>query len=30
MDSVFAGISDTIAIRRVLYDSTFPIVPENN
>jgi hypothetical protein len=30
--SSFAGISDgdTVAIERVLYDSSFPIVPEDN
>jgi hypothetical protein len=28
--SAFAGIGDTIAIRRVLYDSGFPIVPADN
>jgi hypothetical protein len=28
--SASAGISDTIAIRRVLYDSGFPIVPADN
>jgi hypothetical protein len=28
--SAFAGISDTIAIGRVLYDSSFPIVPVDN
>jgi hypothetical protein len=26
----FAGIGDTIAIRRVLYDSGFPIIPADN
>jgi hypothetical protein len=26
----FVGIGDTVAIRRVLYDSGFPIVPANN
>jgi hypothetical protein len=28
--SAFADISDTIAIRRVLYDSGFPIIPADN
>jgi hypothetical protein len=28
--SAFAGISDTVAIGCVLYDSGFPIVPEEN
>jgi hypothetical protein len=28
--SAFACIGDTIAIGRVLYDSGFPIVPEDN
>jgi hypothetical protein len=28
--SAFAGISDTVAIGRVLYDSGFPIVPADN
>jgi hypothetical protein len=28
--SAFAGISDTVAIGRVLYDSSFPIVPVDN
>jgi hypothetical protein len=28
--SAFAGIGDTVAIRRVLYDSGFPIVPADN
>jgi hypothetical protein len=28
--SAFAGIGDTVAIGRVLYDSGFPIVPEDN
>jgi hypothetical protein len=28
--SAFAGISDTVAIRHVLYDSGFPIVPADN
>jgi hypothetical protein len=28
--SVFAGIGDTVAIGRVLYDSGFPIVPADN
>jgi hypothetical protein len=28
--STFAGIGDTIAIRRVLYDSGFPIIPADN
>jgi hypothetical protein len=28
--SAFTGINDTVAIRRVLYDSGFPIVPKDN
>jgi hypothetical protein len=28
--SAFAGISDTISIGRVLYDSGIPIVPKDN
>jgi hypothetical protein len=28
--SAFAGIGDTIAIGRVLYDSGFPIIPADN
>jgi hypothetical protein len=28
--SAFAGIGDTVAIRRVLYNSGFPIVPADN
>jgi hypothetical protein len=28
--SAFAGIGDTVAIGRVLYDSGFPIVPADN
>jgi hypothetical protein len=28
--SAFAGISDTVAIGRVLYDFGFPIVPADN
>jgi hypothetical protein len=28
--SAFAGIGDTVAIRCVLYDSDFPIVPADN
>jgi hypothetical protein len=28
--SAFTGISNTIAIRRVLYDFGFPIIPEDN
>jgi hypothetical protein len=28
--SAFAGIGDTVAIRRALYDSGFPIIPEDN
>jgi hypothetical protein len=28
--STFAGIGDTITIRRVLYDSGFPIIPADN
>jgi hypothetical protein len=28
--SAFTGISDTVAIRRVLYDFSFPIIPEDN
>jgi hypothetical protein len=28
--SAFAGIGDTVAIRRVLYDCDFPIVPADN
>jgi hypothetical protein len=28
--SAFAGIGDTIAIGRVLYDSSFPIIPADN
>jgi hypothetical protein len=28
--SAFAGIGDIVAIRRVLYDSDFPIVPADN
>jgi hypothetical protein len=28
--SAFAGIGDTLAIGRVLYDSSFPIVPADN
>jgi hypothetical protein len=28
--SAFAGIGDTVAIRRVLYDSGFPIIPADN
>jgi hypothetical protein len=28
--SAFAGISDTVAIVRVLYDSGFPIIPADN
>jgi hypothetical protein len=28
--SAFAGISDTVTIGRVLYDSGFPIVPADN
>jgi hypothetical protein len=28
--SAFAGISDTVAIGRVLYDSGFPIIPVDN
>jgi hypothetical protein len=28
--SAFAGIGDTVAIGRVLYDSSFPIVPADN
>jgi hypothetical protein len=28
--STFAGIGDTVAIGRVLYDSGFPIIPADN
>jgi hypothetical protein len=28
--STFAGISDTVTIGRVLYDSNFPIIPVDN
>jgi hypothetical protein len=28
--SAFTGIGNTVAIRRVLYDSGFPIVPADN
>jgi hypothetical protein len=28
--SAFAGIGDTFAIGRILYDSSFPIIPADN